>query len=93
MNMGSNIENIIQKHSEEVKTIQEEVNKLKVIIIKMEKEIKFLTEELLVKQQTDIAEIVKCVLTTLNSSQGSMSSPVMFSSIEKRLRKRFARNT
>ena len=37
MNMGSNIENIIQKHSEEVKTIQEEVNKPKVIIIKMEK--------------------------------------------------------
>ena len=38
---------------------------------------------MLVKLQTDIGEIVKCVLTTLNSSQGSKSSPVMFSSIEK----------
>ena len=83
MNMGSYIKNMIEKHSAEVKTIQEEVNKLKVIILEMENKIMFLNEEMLAKQQTDIGEIVTCVLTILNSSQRSKSYPVTFSSLEK----------
>ena len=80
--MASDVQKIILRHSLEVKTIQEEVNKIKVIILKMETDIKALTEEMLVKQQTQIGEIVKCVLTVLDSSQASKSSPVTFSSIE-----------
>ena len=80
--MASDVQKIILRHSLEVKTIQEEVNKIKVIILKMETDIKALTEEMLVKQQTHIGEIVKCVLTVLDSSQASKSSPVTFSSIE-----------
>ena len=83
INKASDVQSIILKHSLEVKTIQEVVNKLKIIILKMETNIKALTEEMLVKQQINIGEIVKCVLTVVDSSQPSKLSPVSYSSTEK----------
>ena len=42
----------------------------------METDIKALTEEILVKQETNIGEIVKCVLTVFDSFKASRLSSV-----------------
>ena len=74
INNASDVQNIILEHSLEVKAIQEEVTKLKMIILKMKNKIKALTEDMIDKQQTNIGEIVRCVLTVLDSTQSSKSS-------------------
>lgn len=53
----------------------------------METQIKILTEEMKVNQQTNIGEIVNCVMAVLDSSNALKPSPDTMSTIEKGLEK------
>ena len=62
------------KHAQEINAMQEEISQLKVIINNLQNQINTLGQELEMSQKTNIKEVVKVVVSILDSSKSSFKS-------------------
>ena len=73
-NSSVNVKETITKYSDEISVIQNEMILLKAIIVKMESKINDLNQEIEMAKKTKIEDIVKIVVSMLNSSKSSETS-------------------
>ena len=78
VNLSQHTESMM-KHSQEIIAMQEEIRQLKDIINKMQNQINILGQELEMSQKTNIEEIVKVVVSMIDSSK----SPVKYGPAQK----------
>ena len=68
------VKETITKHSDEISVIQNEIILFKAIIVKMESKINDLNQEIELGKKTKIEDIVKIVVSMLNTSKSSETS-------------------